>query len=73
MMTEGRIWELTAELRWVLPAEGSGPAPRLQQKWTEHYPARVFTVYGDEVQPLPGGPTGNFEWRDVPAVTEDTP
>jgi hypothetical protein len=46
--------------------------PRLQQKWMEHYPTCVFTDRGGNVRPLPGTPTGNFEWRDVPTVTEGT-
>ena len=45
-------------------------APRLQQKWIERYPTCVVATYRGEERRVPGSETGNFEWRDVPAVME---
>jgi hypothetical protein len=71
--SEDRIWEPTVELRWVLNSRADVPemtAPRLQQKWIERYPTCVVATYRGEERRVPGSETGNFEWRDVPAVME---
>jgi hypothetical protein len=68
MFNEGpKIWAATAELRWVETTRGR----QQQQKWIECYPTCVITGHGDNARPLPGCPTGNFEWRDVPTVRAD--
>jgi hypothetical protein len=67
--SDDRIWEPTVELRWVLNSRDD-VAPRLQQKWIELYPTCVVATYRGEERRVPGSETGNFEWRDVPAVME---
>jgi hypothetical protein len=66
MFNDGpKLWEPTIDLRWVETPHGS----RLQRKWTEHYPTCVIIEDRDgEPRPVPGCPTGNEEWRDVPTV-----
>jgi hypothetical protein len=67
MFNNQMIWEATTDLRWVATPHGD----RLQRKWTEHYSTCVIVDRGGKTGPLPGCPTGNEEWRDVPTVLAD--
>jgi len=68
-------WRAAPELRWATSLYGATP-PRLQQKWIEVGPHAVVDPPGlvgyAPARIVEGRPTGRFEWRDVPTVTEVT-